>query len=193
MSLRVTALLLIPLLSACATTSEPKAPPEPPRMQWDGRAEAGEWTAATFAALSTHGAPLVSTTPADITDWCPGYLEGGESQRAAFWSGMLSALAKYESTWNPRAVGGGGRWFGLVQIAPATARSYGCQADSGDELREGTANLACAIRIAATTVRRDGVVAAGGGGMAADWGPFHSTEKREAMRGWVRKQSYCSA
>lgn len=187
------AIALCALLPACARTSEPAPPPAPPVMGWDHRPEAAEWTQASFAALESHGAPLVSLVPRDVTAWCPGYPDATEEERAAFWAGMFSALARHESTWNPSAVGGGGRWFGLVQIAPATARGYGCRAGSGDALKDGSANLACAIRIAARTVSRDGVVAASGGGLAADWGPFHSSAKREQMRDWVSRQSYCSA
>ena len=90
-------------------------------------------------------------------------------------------------------VGGGGRWFGLVQISPGTARGYGCEAKSGQALLDGEKNLSCAIRILSTTVPRDGVVAAGGGGIAADWGPFVSSAKRKDMRDWVSGQSYCAA
>jgi hypothetical protein len=89
-------------------------------------------------------------------------------------------------------VGGGGQWFGLVQIAPATARAYGCEADSGAELTDGSANLECAVEIASETVTRDGVVAAGGGGFAADWGPFASAQKRAQMAEWVSSQEYCT-
>jgi hypothetical protein len=107
--------------------------------------------------------------------------------------GLLSSLAKHESTWRPEAAGGGGQWFGLLQISPATARGYGCQARTAEALKDGSANLACAIRIMSVTVPRDGVVAANGRGIAADWGPFHQAKKREEMRTWVRSQPYCAA
>ena len=45
----------------------------------------------------------------------------------------------------------------------------------------------------AITVPRDNVVSEGMRGVAADWGPFHSSRKREDMRSWVRDQSYCAA
>jgi len=163
-------------------------------MAWDDRnAQSEEWTEATLAALQAEGAALLTEVPGDISTWCPGYAEAESDDRAAFWAGLLSTLARFESTWNPGAVGGGGQWFGLVQIAPATARGYGCEASSGSELTDGAANLACAVRIAARTVTRDGVVAAGGGGFAADWGPFASAAKREEMAQWVSSQSYCRA
>lgn len=191
--------LALMALSACstlpsteaATTSEADQGTFPPSMRWDGQPQSAAWTARSFAALQDHGQPLLSVVPADIDSWCPAYPEAGPEGRAAFWTAMLSTLSKHESTWNPGAVGGGGKWFGLVQIAPATARGYGCAATTGEALKDGEANLSCAIRIAASTVPRDGVVAANMRGLAADWGPFHSTTKREDMRAWVRSQPYC--
>jgi len=162
-----------------------------PAMRWEHRPESDQWTKATIAALRSHGAALPALTPRDIQTWCPAYPNASQSQREAFWVGLLSTLAKHESTWNPRAVGGGGRWFGLVQISPATARGYGCQARSGESLKDGVSNLSCAVRIAAVTVPRDGVVSRGGRGFAADWAPFNESRKRADMIAWTRSQSYC--
>lgn len=161
-------------------------------MRWDAVPEAEGWTEATVVALENHGTSLVSTVPADIATWCPGYETADENGRKAFWTGLLSALAKHESTWNEQAVGGGGAWYGLVQIAPATARAYGCAAGTGEALKVGEANLSCAVRIMNTTVPRDGVVAEGMRGVAADWGPFHSQSKRDDMLRWMRAQPYCA-
>ena len=182
-------------VAGCAPIGEKstKAIDEPPAMRWDMREDSAALTRASLLALDTHGTPLTSIVPADIERWCPAYPEADEADRAAFWTGLLSALAKHESTWNPKAVGGGGRWFGLVQISPGTARGYGCEAKSGQALLDGEKNLSCAIRILSTTVPRDGVVAAGGGGIAADWGPFVSSAKRKDMREWVSSQQYCAA
>lgn len=182
------------LTVSCGEADMPRAAaldPSPlPGMRWDHRPEAADWTRASLAALSSHGAVLVETVPADIARWCPAYPEAGPGDRRAFWAGLFSALAKHESTWNPEAVGGGGRWFGLLQISPATARAHGCAATSAEALQDAVANLNCAIRIAARTVPRDGVVAAGGG-VAADWGPMTVAAKREEIADWTRAQPYC--
>jgi hypothetical protein len=162
-----------------------------PRLRWDGHSQDMDWTLATMAALRGPGASLARTVPQDIADWCPGYEAAGTGQRRAFWAGLVSALAWHESTHDAGAVGGGGQWFGLVQISPATARYRGCQATSGDALLDGEANLRCGLRIMGATVPRDGVVSRGMRGVAADWGPFHSTRKREDMRQWLRAQDYC--
>jgi len=164
-----------------------------PRLAWDDHPQGARWTVAVMAALRGHGAPLLDVVPRDIAAWCPGYPQADAGQRAAFWAGLVSALAWQESTHSPTAVGGGGQWFGLVQIAPGTARWRNCAVGTGEALLDGPANLRCGIRIMAATVPRDGVVAQGMRGVAADWGPFHSDRKREEMRAWVRGQDYCQA
>ena len=191
-ALRVAALLALMIPAACSSVEARNEVSEVPVARWDFRPEGREWTQASVAALASYGRPLVDLVPQDIEAWCPGYETATEAERKAFWVGLLSSLAKHESTWRPEAAGGGGQWFGLLQISPATARGYGCKAQTAEALKNGAANLACAIRIMSVTVPRDGVVAAGGRGLAADWGPFHQATKREEMRAWVRGQSYCA-
>lgn len=168
-----------------------------PPLHWDELRPGMEaparpgWGPALFrAVLAQEG--LLDVVPEDIEAWCPAYAEAGPDQRAAFWSGLVSALSWYESTHRPDAVGGGGRWFGLVQISPATARYRGCAVGTGEALMNGAANLRCAVRIMAQNVERDGVVSRGMRGVAAEWGPFHSSQRREGMRAWVSEQAYCS-
>lgn len=169
-----------------------------PHARWSHRAEARLWTRAALSALGDHAAPLVRMVPEDIETWCPAYPQADALGRAAFWVGFLSALAKYESTYRPDAVGGGGRWYGLMQILPATAQGYGCRARSGAGLTNGADNLSCALRIMARTVPRDGVVHGYSErfkrkwrGVSADWGPMRSRAKRAEMAAWLRAQSYC--
>lgn len=164
-----------------------------PATRWTGKPDHMMWNRTALSALKTHALPLVEEVPEDIGTWCPLYPDATEAQRRAFWLGFMSALAKFESTYDPRAVGGGGKWFGLLQIAPATARGYGCNVGSGAALKSGAANLSCAARIMAVTVPRDGVIyAPGGRGVAADWGPMRSRSKRSDMASWLRRQSYCT-
>lgn len=165
-----------------------------PRTRWEHQTGSALWTRAALSALKAHGAPLVSSVPQDIDTWCPNYRAASDAGRRAFWVGLLSALAKYESTYKPHAVGGGGRWYGLLQILPATARGYGCHARSGDALKNGAANLSCAVRIMAVTVPRDGVIALKDTrwrGVSADWGPMRNAQKRQDMARWLARQPYC--
>lgn len=162
-----------------------------PNARWGDSGRATVWSRATLSALRTHASVLPDMVPRDIAEWCPAYPSASRAQREAFWLGLVSSLAKHESTYRPAAVGGGGRWYGLLQILPSTARGYGCEARSGTALKDGASNLSCALRIMSVTVKRDGVVSHRMRGVAADWGPFHNSRKRNDMKSWVRQQDYC--
>jgi hypothetical protein len=188
------ALASIPVEIAVQTgaTRRPEARPVfTAEARWDDKAQGEDWSVAAMQAIESAPRDLTDLVPADIDTWCPGYENNPPQLRAAFWVGTVSALARYESNFNPQAQGGGGAWQGLLQISPATARHYGCDATTPEELRDGKANLQCAIRIMSRTVTRDGVVAAGDEGIAADWGPMSNDDLREQMRHWVSQQSYC--
>ncbi|SHF37720.1 Transglycosylase SLT domain-containing protein [Loktanella atrilutea] len=163
-----------------------------PRTRWGKGPVAKAWARATMSAVAAQG--LDSVVPRDIEAWCPAYAENSPTLRRAFWVGMMSALSKHESTYNPKAVGGGGLWYGLLQILPATARGYGCRATTGTALQNPIDNLSCAARIMARTVKRDRAVALHDGrwrGVAADWGPMSNRAKIAEMSEWTRKQDYC--
>lgn len=165
-----------------------------PRTRWDTNGGSKMWTRAAMVAVGENGAQLDSVIPRDIETWCPAYAENSPTLRRAFWVGMMSALSKHESTYNPRAVGGGGLWFGLLQIYPDTARRYGCRATTGEGLKNPIDNLSCAARIMAVTVKRDRAVAVRDGrwrGVAADWGPMTNASKIAEMSRWTSQQSYC--
>lgn len=189
-------LIVVTSLSACASQKpdESMAFVEPP-MQWDTvHPEAEDWTDSTLVALSTKDELLSDQVPSDIETWCPGYAEAPIEARRAFWAGLVSSVARYESTWNPLASGGGGRWIGLMQISPRSADYYGCEATSVAELKDGEANLECAVEIMSTQVARDGMVAGDGTlGVGRDWAPLRSDEKRAEMAAWTSTQPYCTA
>lgn len=177
------------LLPTTAGASAPAAPPAV-TMRWGARGS-DAWTEATLAALDRHGVTMLSRVPHDIEAFCPGYAEQGPTGRRAFWAGLLSAVARHESTFNPRASGGGGKWLGLMQIAPRTWSAYGC---SG-EIMNGADNMACAVKIASVQVGRDGAVAGGQGawrGVARDWMPLRSAAKRAEIAAWTAAQPYCA-
>ncbi|WP_306418196.1 transglycosylase SLT domain-containing protein [Sagittula sp. MA-2] len=162
-----------------------------PDARWDTKPGRKSWTLAVLKGLRSHAHALPDIVPRDIASYCPAYPTASREQREAFWVGLISSLAWHESTHRPTAVGGGGRWYGLTQILPDTARRYQCKAKSGSALKDPEDNLSCALRIMAVTVKRDKVVSAGMRGVAADWGPFHSSRKRSDIMDWTRSQSYC--
>lgn len=173
----------------------PARMPHIPRTRWQHMEGHSVWTRAALSALKSHGRPLVEMVPGDIVNWCPAYARNDEAKRRAFWVGYMSALAKHESTYKPWAVGGGGKWYGLLQILPATARGYKCNVGTGEALKNGAANLSCGVRIMAYTVKRDGVIHGRDSkwrGVSADWGPMRNASKRRDMAGWLKRQNYCT-
>ena len=165
-----------------------------PRARWEYTADGALWTRVALAAVQGHGAALIETVPKDIADWCPAYPENPPKARAAFWVGLLSTVSRYESTWKPRAVGGGNQWFGLMQIYPPTAEFRDCRVQTGRGLLNGADNLSCAVRIMAITVPRDQAISLKDTrwrGVAADWGPVRTDWMRRDMQNYTKRQSYC--
>ncbi|WP_411956854.1 lytic transglycosylase domain-containing protein [Paracoccus homiensis] len=196
-------IVALAFLAACQTTTEEQVADRPtaeqmqlatqPPMRWDQSAGSEAWTKATLAALDREGVKVISQVPHDIENFCPNYEELGTTGRKAFWAGLLSAVAKHESTYNPKASGGGGKWLGLMQIAPATWRGYGCDGN----ITNGADNMSCAVRIMSKQVGRDNAVVRDGSGgwrgIARDWAPLRSEKKRADIAAWTRSQSYCTA
>lgn len=162
--------------------------------RWDHRPEAQLWTAAKFDAMDNEGRALVTTVPRDIDTFCPGYAKADTEGRKAFWTALFSGLAGYESTWRPEAAGAGGRYRGLLQIWPTSARNYGCDVSHPKGLYDGPTNLRCASRIAAQAVARDQVVAGSPGrwgGVARDWPPLRNAGKRADIAAFTRALPVC--
>lgn len=163
-----------------------------PRMRWDHVPEAAVWTNAALVSVAKYDSKLATQVPDDITTWCPGYKTASLEDRRAFWVGVLSAVAKYESGYNATAAGGG-RYYGLMQISTQTANAYRCEANTGKELKSGAANLDCAVKIIARQVGRDGMVSGKGNrGVARDWGPMSKAKVRADIAAWTGEQAYCA-
>ncbi len=179
--------------SAPSSRTEPEHAIDIP-TRWDHRPEAELWTAAKFAAMDNEGRALVDTVPSDIDSFCPGYETTDTDGRKAFWTALFSGLAGYESTWRPEAAGAGGRYRGLLQIWPTSARYYGCDLSHPKGLYDGPTNLRCAARIAAQAVARDQVVVGtrgNWGGVAKDWPPMRDARKREDIAAFTRSLPAC--
>lgn len=163
-----------------------------PKMSWDHVPEAAKWTNAALVSVEKYDSKLAAQVPDDIKTWCPGYETASMDDRRAFWVGVMSAVAKYESGYNAKAAGAG-RYFGLMQISTQTARAYRCEANTGKELKSGAANLDCAVKIIARQVGRDGMVSGKGNrGVARDWGPMSKAKVRADIAAWTGKQAYCA-
>ena len=139
---------------------------------WSSKDPSGAWTKAAELAVAETG--LSKTSPADIALFCPKYKLLGFAERTQFWVGLLSAVARPESGFNPRArhVELMGDQYenpvisrGLLQISLGTAKSpkLGCGVLVGADLEKPETNLACGARILAHLVKRDGLISNQGG------------------------------
>ncbi|KAG1715385.1 hypothetical protein GQR58_000355 [Nymphon striatum] len=70
---------------------------------WPKASDGDLWSRAAISALRGHGKALPQTVPRDIGNWCPAYPQATVAQREAFWVGLMSTLAKHESTYRPTA------------------------------------------------------------------------------------------
>jgi hypothetical protein len=171
-------------------------------LRWSGRPDGVAWTALALTAAKDHG--LDRLVPQDIPDWCPGYAAAGPEDRRAFWAGLMSALAKYESNYRPEVqftedfIDSTGAFVisrGLLQLSRESARGYGCPVTTGEELHDPAVNLDCSARILKHWVVRDGQISSNQSpwkGAARYWSPFRSADKRADMADWTRAQPFCS-
>lgn len=167
---------------ASATGLGKDAPPVQPA------GEDADWTQAALAALDTEGVILLSTVPADVMQFCPGYASQTRENRAAFWAGLVSAVAQFDGAAQPAGTAR------LLRISRPVAQENGC----GGSMAEGIDNMRCAVRIMARQVGRDGTIAGDSGegrrgwrGLARSWMPLRSSGTRDQIAGWTRSQSYC--
>ena len=192
--LTLTAFALCLAFSTPAAANEAKSTPNLPAMRWDHTTSGAAWTAEALARVADHDAELTNLIPKDVETYCPGYAKASDEDRRAFWVAILSATAKYESGYNAKAMGLHGRYVGLMQISLATARRSGCEATTTASLKDGAANLSCAIDIIAPRVAEDGMLAGDGhSGIARDWGPWAKASTRASIAKWTRTQAYCQA
>ncbi|MCR0984254.1 transglycosylase SLT domain-containing protein [Roseomonas populi] len=179
------------------------APSGPSPARWDSRPNGREWSRLALAGLEAHAQPLLAFTPRDIAAYCPRYAAADRNGRAAFWVGLLSVLAGYESNYDPSvsfqesfpdAQGRPVISRGLLQISRESANGYGCEIGDDRTLHDPAVNLSCAARIVNRLVTRDGMIASDSSpwkGMAAYWSPFRRADRKAEMAQWTAAQPYC--
>ena len=185
-------------------TNAPSAPTALPPARWDNRPAGREWTSFALGGLDAHAQGLLATVPSDIGAYCPRYAEANPTDRRAFWVGLMSTLARFESNFDPTVTftepgvfdAQGNRVIsrGLLQISQESANGYGCGIEDAQQLHDPATNLACAARIMNRLVTRDGVIGTISSpwrGMAAYWSPFRRPDRRGDMQQWTSEQTFC--
>ena len=195
--------------------------PGPPVVEadWDGQLDGATWTALALEALVDIGDPLVSAEPSDIAEFCPRYADLDADGRRAFWVGVLSAMSRFESNFDPEAsfdepahcpteacrismTTADGRPVvsrGLLQLSQESANGYrGCPVPPADELRlhEPGLNLRCSVAIMSRWVPADGVISADDGGWrggARYWSVLRPNDRRTLaqIQAFTRTSALC--
>ncbi|MEM7280540.1 MAG: transglycosylase SLT domain-containing protein [Pseudomonadota bacterium] len=166
----------ITLLTACYISNDPVT--DFGYAAWSGTEPARDWTLA--AELAVAETDLINQTPTDVKDFCPVYASLSSRDKKRFWAGLLSAMAKFESNFEPRTAftetlrdskGNNVVSRGLLQISLESANQarYGCGPLTAKTLHDPATNLSCGARILSKWVRDDGAIShaespiAGGG------------------------------
>lgn len=127
------------------------------RGLWEGKSATGrEFTLMTVEGLKSEGQALVDGAPEDAESFCLGYRSFDMNGRLAFWVGLISAIAKFESDFKPELTfkekfsdskGAKVVSRGLLQLSFESAQDWGCKIEQPDDLHDPRRNLLCGIRI----------------------------------------------
>lgn len=166
---------------AQAPAPAPAPAPVPPSFTavWDGASpDAPAWTRILDEELRDHGDKLIDFIPADAEAFCPNWAGLDPRGREQVWITLISAIAKYESGFDPAAAYDepeplSERSVGLLQLSLSDSVDFHCGFATEVEIEDARNNLDCGVRILVELVLPDQVI--GGGreddrqGAAAYW------------------------
>jgi hypothetical protein len=173
-------------------------------MPWDGKhADTDEWNQFTADAIAKFGSAMRSKTPSDVTSFCPNYGNLDEAGKTQFWIGLIAAMAKFESNYNPStrytegfddSNGNAVVSRGLLQLSYESAKAYGCDVSSSSALHDPKVNLTCTVRIINKWLASDGVISAqtsGWRGAARYWSVLRKSSTLGPIRAATKNLSVC--
>jgi transglycosylase-like protein with SLT domain len=168
-------------------------------LSWDAEPARRTWSAELAAAISDRLKELEDGNPEQFV---AGYTALPRTGRLRYWGELIVAMAKFESNWRPDVVFHeppplGVDSVGLLQLSYEDEPIYKLEPlDRGRKtLEDPLVNLRCGVKILATLLTRDKVVAASAGtqhhGGARYWsvlrpGPKHHLEEIKSL---VRKHA----
>jgi hypothetical protein len=217
MKSRALACLLLALAVSCdrAPTPDPAAKPDGARRgpaaqgagpafvaDWDDLPRGAEWTAHVRGALADFGGPLLEAVPSDRAEYCPGFDAQTPLEREAFYVGLISRMARFESGFDPdtsfqesftNSQGERVVSRGLLQLSHESANGYpNCRPVEDQELHDPATNLRCAVAILTRLVPRDATIGSGRAGGAAYWSVLRNTsDKRPRIVEYTRALEVC--
>jgi hypothetical protein len=184
-------LFIFALLIFAGCTNIPKAPePVEPVKPVEPVAVSLPWDKPEWSKFLVEqiGKRAVDFDKGDMPKYCPKYKSLSAGDKANVWAVLFVAIAKRESSYNPKASmveSDGSVSQGLFQLTYGNRHCPKSRAQA--DLNDPKVNIACAINLAADFVARDGVVAAGGymsqgapapKGLARYWSVVRVPDKR---------------
>jgi uncharacterized protein YraI len=173
-------------------------------MPWDGKhADTNQWNQYTADAIAKYGTAMRTKTPSDVASFCPNYGNLDEAGKTQFWIGLIAAMAKYESNYNPNTKytenfddsnGNSVISRGLLQLSYESAKAYGCDVSSSTALHDPKVNLTCTVRIINKWLASDGVISAqtsGWRGAARYWSVLRKSSTLGPIRTATKNLSVC--
>jgi hypothetical protein len=164
-------LIVSSLLGGSSCVTNPKKESQEVRVDYAAWSEieiAKDWTRTTEILI--NNLKLNEETPNDVELFCPNYKTLKKEVKTEFWVGLISAMAKKESNFDPAAFytenfkDANGEYVvsrGLLQLSieSANQRRYNCNLANASALHNPEANISCAANILATWIKQDKVIA----------------------------------
>jgi hypothetical protein len=162
-------------------------------VAWAQQKDADRWTDIGTAAVAATALP--DSVPTDVAIFCAGYEGASRPERVHFWVGLIAAIARAETRFNPhdtftepfREKGADSPFVvsrGLLQLSfPGDRDRYHCDLPNAESLYDPAVNLTCGVQILATLVTRDrrlaGRVGSTWQGAAVYWSTLRSSGGKE--------------
>jgi hypothetical protein len=150
-----------------------------------------EWSDLTAKQLDKFGSNLLTFFPKDADEWCMGKYHTPKH----FYVALISAMSKFESSWNPNTMyvegfkdqkGVNVVSAGLLQVSQESCKGYGTIADT-HKLKDPATNLECTVRILNKWVKQDGYIGKDKLGAGRYWSVMRPGSKKEQLRKMVCK------
>lgn len=164
-------------------------------LSWDNAPERKAWSVQLFASVSERKAQLEQGNP---DTFLVGYSTLSPERQNKFWAELIIAVAKFESSWNPHNIYHeppplGVDSVGLLQLSYEDQAHYGLEPLSrqAKSLEDPVVNLRCGVKIFATLVAKDNIIAASSAGShrgaARYWSVLRAGHHLDEIRAWSKQ------
>ena len=171
---------------------------------WDWRRDHPEYHKLATQWIVEKAPKLLTTTPADINNYCPGYANKTPEERLEFWGLFLSVISWMESSHRTEhsyeevgildSKGKNVVSRGLLQFSYESASGYLPSLSSADELHDPSTALQIGAIALNRFIVKDGVISSGKKGQwkgaARYWSVLRNNPKHLQIQSWLKSANY---